>query len=959
MLALPGTIAQVGRPGEFAEAAVSVREAEVLSALGRHLTNAEIGAELFISVRTVESHVSSLLRKLQAPDRRALAAMSAAPAQRRPSPTEVGPTLPSSLTPFVGRSAERAALSAALRDSRLVTAVGPGGIGKTRLALAVAADVAENFPDGVSYVDLVPVTDPAMVARTVADAFGLPERQGVLTVDALMSWLADKQLLLVLDNCEHLLDSVIVLTERLLSAGPRSEVLATSRSRLLVPFERVFLVPGLSVDPGPAGSGDAVELFLGRVAAAGGPAPIAAGERARIAALCRALDGVALAIELAAARYPSVGLDGLEAGLADRLGLLSGGARIDDRHRSLRATLEWSYALLPDLDRAVLRRLSVFAEPFTAAAAAQVLADWSPVGSATVPVVLARLADHSLLTAVAGPAGTRYRVLEIVRQYGAERLAEDGESVEACARHLRWCLDQATALEVASRLNRPWQAAFELVADELRAALRWASGEPQRRGEAHRLATVLGQLCFSGGTLGETQRRYEQAAELAPDDRTAADAWRHAAGAAESRHFGNDALRLRQQAAEAAIRAGDPGAAAADLAQTAERINRGPGLMAVLPPAEAVRSLIEQGWALAGDDRTAQARLHIAEAFAGSETDESTLRHVRRALELARATDDRLAQSAALDQLTSIQLVAGDLGAAAASTILRTELLEDMPATAMTGFEMFDGLIMATECAIATGDLAGARRLAQRLRDLSFYRRERHIATSRLLVVTVLAGDWDEAAELAAEFGEDWNHAGRPRAGNLVRGAYAVSTMYALRADTDAHERWAEISNALQSPGNSDWTGHVNHFFDALLLLHQGFEERVIAELTAAPEDFTHWYAALWRPWYAALWAEAAVLTGAPDADDRLTRARSAAGGNPIAGALVDRAWAVQNGALTGTMSAARTGLTDAAAALLEAGCRYQWARTLIMLGGADRTVGESALARMGAQAMAWPRESG
>jgi DNA-binding CsgD family transcriptional regulator len=288
----------VASQGAPAEVGISAREAEVLAALGEHLTNAEIGARRFISIRTVESHVSSLLRKLQVEDRRALAAAVANLSGAAGARTAAA--LPSSLTPFVGRVAERAALTEALREHRLVTAVGPGGVGKTRLALSVAADASDRFADGVWYVDLVPVTDPAMIAPAIADALGLGERQGRSATENVVAWLADRESLLVLDNCEHLLDGVVVLLERLLAGSPRLSVLATSRARLLVPFEWVFPVPGLSVQADDGGPGDAVELFLGRAAAGG--SPLTPEDTLRIAAVCRGLDGMALAIELAAAR---------------------------------------------------------------------------------------------------------------------------------------------------------------------------------------------------------------------------------------------------------------------------------------------------------------------------------------------------------------------------------------------------------------------------------------------------------------------------------------------------------------------------------------------------------------------------------------------------------------------------------------------------------------------------------
>ena len=931
------------------ELGVSAREAEVLSALGEHLTNAEIGARLFISTRTVESHVSSLLRKLQVDDRRALAAVAgtvppAAAAVPGPGAPAAGTgSLPSPLTSFVGRAAERAALRDALEAHRLITAVGPGGAGKTRLALSVAGEVASRFADGAWFVDLVPVTDPSMIARAIAAALGLREQQGRSAEDTALGWLAGRETLLVLDNCEHLQNGVAALLERLLSGSPKLSVLVTSRARLLVPFEWVFPVRGLSLEAHDGGPGDAVRLFLGRAAAGG--SQLTPDDTERVAAICRRLDGMALAIELTAARVPSLGLDGIEAGLADRLRLLIGGRRINERHRSLRATLDWSYALLDERDQAVLRRISVFAAPFTTDAA--VVGRWAPVASRTVPAILAGLVEQSLLVAIPGPAGTCYRAAETVRQYGVHRLAAAGESAEAHARHLSWCLDAAAALELPlGDGGSAWRSAFDQVAGDLRGALRWAVGREQHRQQAHRLAIRLAGLSFARGMPGESQRRYEQAAELAGDDRAAAAALHFAAGAAEARHFGDHAMRLRRAAADAALRAGDRAAAAVDLARAAELINRAPGLMATRPAAGEVDALLAEAWTLAPGDLAAEARTLTAEAFDRADTDPATVDFVQAAMALARHAGDPLTESAALDQLTSVQLARGEARAAAASALRRIELLAPLQATAASGMEFYDAFCMATECAIATGDLQVARYLAECVRDLPSHREEAHLTTARLMVVTALAGGWDEALTLAGRFREGWERAGRPRAGNLSRGAYAAATVHGLRGDHAARAAWLNIVHALATPGRPLSEIHFGEFFDALLLLHQGHADRALRVLDTPPEQFRAWHNGMWRPWYAALWAEAAVITGHDDARDRIRRARLMTLDNPIAAAIVERA-----AALAGD----RDGLIQAAAALEAAGCRYQWARTLVMTGGAQRARGESVLAAMGATAMAWP----
>ncbi len=531
------------------EVGVSAREAEVLAAIGEHLTNAEIAARLFISVRTVESHVSSMLRKLQVEDRRALAAIAARLPAADPGDTgKIMVPLPAPLTSFIGRSAERAALTSVVRGHRMVTAVGPGGVGKTRLVLSVLTGLAGEFADGVWFVDLVPIAHPSMIAPAIAAALGLGEDEARSADDTVADWLAVRETLLVLDNCEHLLDGVAVVVERLLAGCPQLRVLITSRARLRVAYEWVFPVPGLSLAADGGGPGDAVELFCQRAGAGG--AELGPADQDRVTVICRKLEGIALAIELAAARVTSLGLDDLEAGLADRLRLLTGGSRVADRHRSLQSTLDWSYALLDETSQAVLRRVSVFAAPFTAAAVGAVASGWPPVPGGLLHAVLAGLVDQSLLVAAPDDGATRYRVPETIRQYGAGRLAEAGEQDEAHARHLRWFLGEAAATDLPGGGGLgAWRVAFDLAADELRAALGWAAGQARLRGVAYQLAVRLAELSFARGLPGEAQDRYEQAAELADADPDAAAALRGAAGAAEFRYQGDDALRLRRAAA--------------------------------------------------------------------------------------------------------------------------------------------------------------------------------------------------------------------------------------------------------------------------------------------------------------------------------------------------------------------------------------------------------------------------
>ncbi|MFB9180120.1 LuxR C-terminal-related transcriptional regulator [Dactylosporangium sucinum] len=885
-----------------AQAGISGREAEVLALVGVHLSNAEIGARLYISVRTVETHVASLLRKLGAADRRALAQV-AAEWSRAARGGRAASGLPAPVTAFVGRARERAELAAAVAAHRQVSAVGPGGVGKTRLALAVAADAAGDFADGVWFVDLVPISDPAMVGAAVAAAVGIGEQQGRGIDESVVAALADRHALLVLDNCEHVRDGVAPFLERLLAGCPRLTVLATSRARLMVPFERIHPVPPMALDS------DAVDLFADRAAAAGWPVP--PEQRDQAAEICRQLDGVALAIELAAARLPTLGLDGLAAVLPDQLRLLTGGARANGRQRSVRAMLDWSNALLEPDEQTLLRRVSVFAAPFTADAAGQV-AGFAPLSPAAVVDGLSRLTEQSLLAAAPATGGTRYRALATIRQYGLSQLSAADELSSVQGRHLDWCLASARSLRDGPA-DGPWRARFDAVADDLRAALGSASGPP-----AHRLAAALAGLAFSRNLVGESQQRYEQAAALTDDPVAAAAALRSAAAVAGCRLLGDDMYRLHRAAAALS-------GAAADLATAAITAYRFSGAFTHLPPADEPAALLSAARSLAGDDpavalaeAAVQADTFGSDQGPSSNAAAATLVAATRAVDLARGAADPLAVSAALDGLAGAQSWAGDSFGAAATARGRIELLSSVPATPASMHELTDALVSGIDTALGIGDLPTARRWSRRLADLPLLAEVGHYGLSWLLMTDALAGSVDD--ETAARFLEAWERTGRLRAPRLAATAAAVAMVHGLRGAS--RDPWLSIADELgATPERSTGYGAV---FDAMFLLHHGRAAEALDRLAPEPEEVWKWVTWIWLHWYVALRAEAAVLSGHPAARSFIAAARAVVAGNPIAGAQLDRAEALLDGD--------RDGVLATAARFEAAGCAYQRDRTATLL---------------------------
>ena len=380
------------------------------------------------------------------------------------------PTLPVPVTSFVGRDEDLAVITGLLGRARLVTLHGPGGVGKTRLALEAAVRTGDSYRDGVCFCDLAAVREPQAVVRALATAAGLSERAFQRLDDQLVDQLADRHLLLVLDNCEHVAQAAAVLAERLLKETRDVTLLATSRERLEVDGEHVWQVRPLPVNGLGA---PAVRLFLDRARAADPAAAPQDSDVEAVAALCARLDGLPLAIELAAARLPGTTVSELIANLRDRFGLLTVGRRADSRHHSLRAVMDWSYEQLTPEQQILFGQLAVFHGTFDTAAAHAVADEHGD--QAEVTRLLLDLVDRSLVTAELDGGTTRYRLLETLRGYGRERLTEHGRLGAARDRHARWA---GTLVAQAERGLRgageaSWAARVERHFSDLRAAHSW------------------------------------------------------------------------------------------------------------------------------------------------------------------------------------------------------------------------------------------------------------------------------------------------------------------------------------------------------------------------------------------------------------------------------------------------------------------------------------------------------
>ena len=417
--------------------------------------------------------------------------------------------LPQQVTSFIGRERELAEVKGLLDRTRLLTLVGAGGIGKTRLSLQAAADAMDEFPDGVWFVELAPLTDAQRLPQAVATVLGVKEEAGRPVIEALLKHLKDRQLLLVLDNCEHIVQACAELASQVLQAAPKLKVLASSRERLRTAGEQIYAVPTLSLPDADRAltaeslkQFEAARLFIERAVAVQ-PSFEATDRNAHdISDICLRLDGIPFALELAAARVRALPVDALAARLGDRFRLLGGGDRAAlPRQQTLRAMIDWSYDLLTEAERTVLRRLALFAGGWTLEAAEAVAAG-DDVNESDVLDLMSHLVEKSLV--VMEPAGGRYRLLDTVRQYAQERLEESGEGDTGRDRHLAFYLAFAARArpQLVGAEQGEWLARLDQERENLLSAHVWCSDARDGVESGLKLASSLRRYWMIRGLLG-------------------------------------------------------------------------------------------------------------------------------------------------------------------------------------------------------------------------------------------------------------------------------------------------------------------------------------------------------------------------------------------------------------------------------------------------------------------------
>jgi predicted ATPase/class 3 adenylate cyclase len=464
----------------------------LLSAVTAELVRRQLSGDVSL-IDLGEHHLKGLLQAEHIFQVRAPALTQAFPSLN--SLTAPTHNLPTQLTSFIGRERELSETQEKLGSCRLLTLVGPGGTGKTRLSIQIGIDQLDRFKDGVWQVELAPIMDPAFIVSTIADVFQLREAQGVPLITLLSDYLRAREILLLLDNCEHLVEAAARVADQLLRACPKLKIIASTREALNVEGETVYRVPSLSVPESPSSDlmrYEATRLFIERAAKAEPRFRPTAENAAAIIQICRQLDGIPLAIELAASRVKLLAPEQIAARLDDRFKLLSGGSRTAlPRQQTLRALIDWSYQSLSELEQRVLRRLAVFAGGWTIDGAEAVVAEDDVLDG------LLGLVNKSLVNVVERSGAARYGFLETIRQYAMEKLLETDEAGETRDRHLDYVLGLPGPLEpgLFGAQSLGWLDQMEEEHGNLRAALEWAASHNATK--AVQLALRVGDFWLS------------------------------------------------------------------------------------------------------------------------------------------------------------------------------------------------------------------------------------------------------------------------------------------------------------------------------------------------------------------------------------------------------------------------------------------------------------------------------
>ncbi|MDT5032659.1 MAG: hypothetical protein QOC94_2830 [Actinoplanes sp.] len=787
-------------------------------------------------------------------------------------------------TSIVGRATERATVHSALAQGRMVTLTGPAGVGKTRLAVAVAAQAAATFPAGRAFARLGSAR-PVSLRQTLAAALDVVERPGQPLEQGLLERLGQGRRLLVVDGCEHLADPLAGLLEMLLAGCPQLVVLATSRDRLGVAGER-------AVPVGPLAESEAVTLFVDRARGRGAgfePEP----DPGRVADLCAELGRLPLAVELAAARAGGPGWPALVTQLADRPP--AAGRDAVEGDRTLHAVIDWSYHLLDDEARRLFRRLGVFVGGFDLAAVSHVGAGGDTGLVTELAVSVADLAGAGLLAA--GPPADRWWMPGSVRRYALDQLSAAGEQPECRDRHLEWAVSAAAGLRRMADEGLPWRPSFDLVADDLRAALDGAAGSGR---PAHELARSLGRLCYARQFLLEARQHFEKAAAYAVDGSAAAADLRAAADVSMARHLGEPAFRLLAEAARRAGGASDAAGQAVALASAVCVGNRFPATFTDEIPHAVLSELLTDARRVAPAGHPLVAA-YLAAADAWNATGQKTIPDpdlARVALDRARQADDPVLIIAAIDAVSSADGGAGRFRAAHRLSPERIRQFDRLRRSdPRAGVEVIDTLHVAPLVAVAAGDLPGAVAAARRAWADPFS--GLYMRASKQVVPLALSGRFDEALRFAATMWEQWQRVGSPAARWMAPAVHAAALVHSVRGERESHREWRDRADRLAAPRGQ---GHISDSFAAYAEPRAALHAGALDDALATAVDLagvSPWPTARHLSFDAYSWAvaaEVAVAAGLPDADERLAVAAPAAAQCAWAAACLARASGRRNG---------------------------------------------------------------